>query len=106
MTQYLYVDLLLSFFGVFLYILGLKKFYLMNPKIISIKIKWTKKGWPIDIGIKRISTLKDEGLIADKIVYDSKKLLLQSETEIFLKKTLDLNYFKKNSFLAIKIWVR
>jgi len=32
MTQYLYVDFILSFVGVCLYILGLKKFYLMNPK--------------------------------------------------------------------------
>ena len=47
-----------------------------------------KKGMPIDIGIKRLSILKDKGLISDKIFYDSKELLLQSEMEIFMKKYL------------------
>ena len=37
-----------------------------------------KKGMSIDIGIKRLSILKDKGLISDKIFTDSKKLLLQS----------------------------
>ena len=45
-----------------------------------------KKGMPIDIGIKRLSNLKDKGLISEKIFYDSKELLLQSEMEIFKKK--------------------
>ena len=40
------------------------------------------KGMPIDIGIKRLSILKDKGLISDKTFYDSKELLLQSEMEI------------------------
>ena len=46
-----------------------------------------KKGMPIDIGIKRLSILKDKGLISDKIFYDSKELLLQSEMEIFKKQS-------------------
>ena len=46
-----------------------------------------KKGMPIDIGIKRLSILKDKGLISEKIFYDSKELLLQSEMEIFNTKS-------------------
>ena len=46
-----------------------------------------KKGMPIDIGIKRLSILKDKGLISEKIFYDSKELLLQSEMEISMKKS-------------------
>ena len=45
-----------------------------------------KKGMTIDIGIKRLSTMKDKGLISDKIFYDSKELLLQSEMEIVTEK--------------------
>ena len=41
----------------------------------------------LDIGIKRLSILKDKGLISEKIFYDSKELLLQSEMEIFMKKS-------------------
>ena len=41
-----------------------------------------KKGISIDIGIKRLSTLKEKGLISDKIFDDSKELLVQSEMEI------------------------
>ena len=41
-----------------------------------------KKGMSIDIGIKRLSNLKDKGLISEKIFYDSKELLLQSEMDI------------------------
>ena len=44
-----------------------------------------KKGMPIDIGIKRLSVLKDKGLISEKIFHDSKELLLQSEMEISKK---------------------
>ena len=51
-----------------------------------------KKGMPIDIGIKRLSILKDKGLISDKIFYDSKELLLQSEMEIFVEKS---SWFEK-----------
>ena len=45
-----------------------------------------KKGMSIDIGIKRLSSLKDKGLISDKIFYDSKELLVQSEMEIVTEK--------------------
>ena len=46
-----------------------------------------KKGMSIDIGIKRLSILKDKGLISDKIFNDSKELLLKSEMEIFREKS-------------------
>ena len=45
-----------------------------------------KKGMSIDIGIKRLSTLKDKGLISDNVFYDSKELLVQSEMEINMDK--------------------
>ena len=41
-----------------------------------------KKGMPIDIGIKRLTILKDKGLISDQIFIASKELLLQSEMKI------------------------
>tara|TARA_B100000925_G_scaffold222962_1_gene171574 strand:- start:410 stop:562 length:153 start_codon:yes stop_codon:yes gene_type:complete len=41
-----------------------------------------KKGMPIEIGIKRLSILKEKGLISDQIFADSKELLLQSEMKI------------------------
>ena len=44
-----------------------------------------KKGMSIDIGIKRLSILKDKGLISDEIFNDSKELLLKSEMEIFME---------------------
>ena len=43
---------------------------------------YKKKGMPIDIGIKRLSILKDKGLISDQIFADSKELLFQSEIKI------------------------
>ena len=46
-----------------------------------------KKRMSIDIGIKRLSILKDKGLISDKIFNDSKELLLKSELEIFMDKS-------------------
>tara|TARA_B100000886_G_C20132444_1_gene370495 strand:- start:215 stop:367 length:153 start_codon:yes stop_codon:yes gene_type:complete len=46
-----------------------------------------KKGMPIDIGIKRLTILKDKGLISEQIFADSKELLLQSEMEILIKKS-------------------
>ena len=46
-----------------------------------------KKGMPIDIGIKRLSILKDKGLISDQTFAASKELLLQSEMKIFMKKS-------------------
>ena len=46
-----------------------------------------KKGMSINIGIKRLSILKDKGLISEEIFNDSKELLLQSEMEIFMEKS-------------------
>ena len=46
-----------------------------------------KKEMPLDIGIKRLTILKEKGLISDKIFFDSKELLLQSEMEIFMEKS-------------------
>ena len=45
-----------------------------------------KKGMPIDVGIKRLSFLKEKGFISDQIFADSKELLLQSEMKICKKK--------------------
>ena len=45
-----------------------------------------KKGMTIDIGIKRLSFLKDKGLISEQVFDASKKLLLQSEMKILNKK--------------------
>ena len=41
-----------------------------------------KKGMSIDIGIKRLSILKEKGLISEDIFNDSEELLLKSEMEI------------------------
>ena len=46
-----------------------------------------KKGMSIDIGIKRLSILKEKELISDEIFNDSKELLLKSEMEIFKEKS-------------------
>ena len=46
-----------------------------------------KKGMSIDIGIKRLFSLKDKGLISDEIFNDSKELLLKSEMEIAIEKS-------------------
>ena len=46
-----------------------------------------KKGMSIDIGIKRLSILKEKELISDEIFNDSKELLLKSEMEIFMEKS-------------------
>ena len=48
---------------------------------------YKKKGMPIDIGIKRLSILKDKGLISDLIFADSKELLLKSEMKISKEKS-------------------
>ena len=57
-----------------------------------------KKGMSIDIGIKRLSTLKDKGLISDKIFYDSKELLLQSEMDISMLKSSWFDLFLNKVF--------
>ena len=41
-----------------------------------------KKGISIDIGIKRLSILKEKGLISEEIFSDSKELLHKSEMKI------------------------
>ena len=46
-----------------------------------------KKGMSIDIGIKRLSFLKEKGLISEDIFNDSKELLLKSEIEISMEKS-------------------
>ena len=47
-----------------------------------------KKGMPINIGIKRLSILKEKGLISEKIFSDAKELLLQSEMKLSIKKNI------------------
>ena len=51
MTQYLYVDFILSSVGVCLYILGLKKVLFNDPKKLSGLNKMDKQIKPLDIGI-------------------------------------------------------
>ena len=41
-----------------------------------------EKGISIDIGIKRLSILKEKGLISEEIFSDSKELLHKSEMKI------------------------
>ena len=60
----------------------------MIPKTLQELNKMVKKkGMSIDIGIKRLSILKEKGLISDDIFNDSKELLLKSEMEIFMEKS-------------------
>ena len=59
----------------------------MIPKTYQDLNKMDKqKGMPINIGIKRLSFLKDKGLISEKTFSDSKELLFQSEMKIIMKK--------------------
>ena len=46
-----------------------------------------KKGMSIDIGIKRLSILKQKGLISEDIFNDSQELLFKSEMEILSEKS-------------------
>ena len=63
-------------------------FCLMIPKTLQELNKMVKKkGMSIDIGIKRLSILKEKELISDEIFNDSKELLLKSEMEIFREKS-------------------
>ena len=48
-------------------------------------MKTNYKNMPIEIGIKRLSLLKDKGLISDEIFYDAEELLLKSEIDISSK---------------------
>ena len=60
----------------------------MIPKTLQELNKMVKKkGMSIDIGIKRLSILKEKGLISEDIFNDSKELLLKSEMEIFKEKS-------------------
>ena len=43
------------------------------------------KGMPIKIGIKRLSLLKEKGLITEEIFSDAEELLLKSEIDISKK---------------------
>ena len=43
------------------------------------------KEMPIEIGIKRLTSLKEKELITDDIFSDAKELLLKSEIDISLK---------------------
>ena len=43
------------------------------------------KGMPIEIGIKRLSLLKEKGLITEEIFSDAEELMLKSEIEISSK---------------------
>ena len=60
---------------------------MIQKTLLELNKMVKKKGMSIDIGIKRLSILKDKGLISDKIFNDSKELLLQSEMEIFMEKS-------------------
>ena len=48
-------------------------------------MKKNSKGMPIEIGIKRLSLLKEKGLITEEIFSDAKELLLKSEIDISKK---------------------
>ena len=43
------------------------------------------QGMPIEIGIKRLSLLKEKGLITEEIFSDAEELLLKSEIDISKK---------------------
>ena len=45
-------------------------------------MKINDKGMPIEIGIKRLSFLKEKGLINEEIFSDAEELLLKSEMDI------------------------
>ena len=59
-----------------------------------------KKGMSIDIGIKRLSILKEKELISDEIFNDSKELLLKSEMEIFREKSSWFDEFLNKLFYS------
>ena len=45
-----------------------------------------KKEMPIEIGIKRLSILKEKGLITEEVFSDAEELMLKSEMDISVKK--------------------
>ena len=44
-----------------------------------------KKEMPIEIGIKRLSLLKEKGLITEEVFSDAEELMLKSEMDISAK---------------------
>ena len=48
-------------------------------------MKKNSKGMPIEIGIKRLSLLKEKGLITEEIFSDAEELLLKSEIDVSKK---------------------
>ena len=71
----------------------------MIPKTLQELNKMVKKkGMSIDIGIKRLSILKEKELISDEIFNDSKELLLKSEMEIFKEKSSWFDEFLNKLF--------
>ena len=48
-------------------------------------MKKNSGGMPIEIGIKRLSFLKEKGLITEEIFSDAEELLIQSEMDISKK---------------------
>ena len=48
-------------------------------------MKINNKEMPIEIGIKRLSFLKEKGLITEEIFSDAEELLLKSEIDISSK---------------------
>ena len=49
-------------------------------------MKTNSKVIPVEIGIKRLSLLKEKGLITEEIFSDAEELLLKSEIDISKKK--------------------
>ena len=71
----------------------------MIPKTLQELNKMVKKkGMSIDIGIKRLTILKEKELISDEIFNDSKELLLKSEMEIFREKSSWFDEFLNKLF--------
>ena len=48
-------------------------------------MKNKKKEMPIEIGIKRLSSLKEKGLITEEVYTDSEELMRKSEMDVPLK---------------------
>ena len=51
----------------------------------------SSKGMLIEIGIKRLSLLKEKGLITEEIFSDAEELLIKSETVSYTHLTLPTN---------------
>ena len=45
-------------------------------------MKADSKGMPIEVGIKRLSLLKEKGLITEEIFSDAEELMIKSELDI------------------------